>query len=119
MKKSELRRLYDQERLGIIDDALFQRCAADAYEKALSRCTYHDKGVRRWMSGGTPALCAAQSAFRRFVEAYESCRSSMIELDAVVWACHNNGTFADIFIEDAVDEYDAMQFLNELSGTVR
>ena len=71
------------------------------------------------MTGGTPALKQAMAAFREFVDSYETGVVSLLHVDNVIYACHNNGVLADIFILDSPDEYDAIEFLNELSGIKR
>lgn len=119
--KARLTALYRAERDGrlAVLDRLIQRVADDIYPDVVSRCTYWHKGQREWKTGGTFAMDAAMRAFRRFVEAYERGAVTLVEVDGVVWAAHNNGSMADLFISDAADEADALAFLNGLSGTQR
>lgn len=87
-------------------------------------CGYDKDGTRYFVSGGTPALKVACDAFEKFVKEYESTGTvSMVTFDCVIWACHNNGTFADKFIHSPYcgdeAEADIIGFLNKLSGTYR
>ena len=98
---------------------LLSRIAPHLYEVALVLCTYEYGDKRYFKSGGTLALAEALNAFVALVQEYEHGGTiTLLTLDALLWACHNNGTFADKFI--AVDgESEAMVLLNELGGISR
>lgn len=116
--KEQLKALYTAELAGNIPLSLklLSRAVYDIYPTVLKKCTYESNGQRHFVSGGTPALKDAVAIFKTFVINYENGRVSFVDLEKVLGSCHNNGTFADIFILDCLDETDAINFLDELAG---
>ena len=118
--KMQLKNLYGRwTRQDPYTDHALRVCARAVYPKVSRLCTWEKDGKRRWMLGGTPALKRAMSAFRAFVEAWESNQMTFQAFDGVIWACHNNGVFADVFISDCHSESEAIKFLNGLGGIER
>ena len=115
-----IKRIYrlEAERSPLLDRTL-QLASKSLYREVERVACHGDGSTRKFRTGGTPALKTAIDAMTRFVSEYDKTGTvSMITFDSVIWACHNNGTLADKFI-DVGSESEAIAFLNELSGTYR
>jgi len=114
LSKKEITHLYKLEKSSnpLLDRAL-SRAVKKLYPSVLCRCTYDDNGERKFMHGGTPALERTIDIFKEFVIAVETGLVTMYHLDRLFSACHNNGTFADVFIE-CDGERDAIEFLDTI-----
>lgn len=119
--KQQLISLYEAEREGRFHllSNLTRRVGEALYPLVLEEATYIDKGARKYLTGGTPALKSTCEAFVRFIKAFERGEIELWHIDGVIWACHNNGVLADLFILDCAGEDDALRFLDELSGITR